>query len=374
MLIRAGLNVPLDDEGAILDDYRLTSFLPTLLYLQEQGAKTIVVGHIGRDPETSLESVHRYIHKHIKTEFKQDFFNPDLVAGNIHLLQKELDASQDGSVYLLDNVRRNPGEKSNDAELAERLSAIIDVYINEAFPVSHRKHMSVHALAAQAPTAVAGLVMREEIDNLSMAIRPQGHSVAIISGNKFATKLPLIQQLSANYNRVLVSGALANTLYHLQGYEIGLSLYEPDLDQASQDALRDLMAQDALYVPAIVVCGKGNGEKHIKHITEVSADDYIYDTAPDGLVELEQDIAQADIIVWNGPLGYYEAGYSEGTKRLLELATAGEAQTIIGGGNTVDAVRDLGFQEQVSFLSTGGGAMIEFLTHGTLPALEQLDR
>lgn len=371
VLVRAGMNVPIDQDGVISDDFRLLRVLPTISHLSQEGAKVIVCSHIGRDTEDTLEPVAQYLSKTIDLEFKKDFFTGDILQ-NIADLEQEVSDGVEGDIWLLDNLRQSPREKENDSEVAKALAAMIDIYVNESFSVSHRQHMSLDALAQASAVAVAGYACDEEVEQLGLTLDPPVHSIAVISGNKFETKLPLIQKFLGTYQTVVVGGALANTLYALSGYNVGKSLYEDQLSEEEKSQLHQVLQHEKIYLPAIVVCGQGNGEKEVKHISEVGDEDYIHDIAPEGLVDLEPAIEQSQLVVWNGPLGYYEGGYAEGTKRLLELITAVNTQSIIGGGNTVDAARDLGYEERVSFLSTGGGAMIEYLTQGSLPALEKL--
>ena len=371
VIVRAGMNVPIEEDGSIADDFRLERVLPTISYLRDQEAKIVVISHIGRDTHQTLEPVATYLQQTLPVVFKPEFFKDNL-SQHIQELKQEIGQSDNGTIWLLDNLRQNPSEKENDMAIAQLLGDVGDVYVNESFSVSHREHMSMYALAQSIKPALAGYACEEEVTQLSLALRPPTGSIAVISGNKFDTKLPLINKFLNHYDTVVVGGALANTLYHLSGYEIGQSLYESDLDEETESSLRAILANEKLYLPAIVICSKGSGEKQAKHINEVEPDDYIYDIAPEGLIELEPLIAQSRLVVWNGPLGYYEGGYTEGTKRLLELLATSDTQSIVGGGNTVDAARDLGYEDQLSFLSTGGGAMIDFLTNGSLPALEQL--
>ena len=375
VLVRAGLNVPLDESGNILDDFRITKFLPTLQYLIDREAKVVVVAHIGRKKEDTLEPVAEYINKHIPLSFHKNFFTNDAdIQNKCAYLQSELSEAGYGAVHLLDNIRQTDLEKANDDNLATLLAGIADIYVNEAFSVSHRKHTSMVGIAKHADVSVTGLLCHEEVEQLSFAMSVNKNAVAVIGGNKFDTKLPLISNFLETYQTVVVAGALANTLYHLAGYEVGTSVYEKDLSEAVVESLQKVIAHEHTYLPAVVIAQDVEGVKTVKHIEEVNKKDSIVDIAPEGLVDLETAVAQADFIVWNGPLGYYEAGHSDGTNRMLELiAGNSHANSLVGGGNTVDAVRDANRESDVSFLSTGGGAMIDFLTHGTLPAFEVLD-
>ena len=371
VLVRAGLNLPLKADGSIADDFRLQRVLPTLATLSQDGAKVIVISHLGRQASETLAPVAQSLSRYLDLTFKADFF-ADSFTQNITALREEVSSSSPGQVWLLDNLRQHPGEKANSLDLAQELAQGVDVYVNEAFSVSHRLHMSLQALPALCPQAIAGYACIEEVAQLGLALSPPPRSLAIISGNKSETKLPLIEKFLQTYHTVMVGGVLANTLYHLQGHNIGRSVYEDELDESSITKLLALAEHPRLSLPSLVVCGQGGGEREVKDISQVRDEDYIYDLAPEGLDDLAPLIRESNLVVWNGPLGYYEGGYTEGTARLLELITTTNTQSLIGGGNTVDAVRDLGYEDQVSFLSTGGGAMIDFLTTGSLPALEAL--
>jgi len=375
VIVRAGLNVPLDEQGVILDDYRIEKFLPTLNYLVEQEAKVIVLAHIGRDVTDTLEPVADYINRHIPLKFIKDFFAEDSqIKEKCSLLQDQIGQAENGTVFMLDNIRQTAQEKNNSDELGLVLGNLADVYVNEAFSVSHREHCSLVSIPKYTETKVTGIVCQEEVEQLSLALQVSKNAVAVIGGNKFATKLPLISQFLNQYSNVVVAGALANTLYAIAGYEVGTSVYESDLEEETVEQLRAVLTHENLYLPAIVIVTDKNGEQQVKHIAEVSETESIVDIAPEGLVDLEEAMAQAQFIVWNGPLGYYEGGYTAGTNRMLELIAINTfATSLVGGGNTVDAVRDAKRESDVSFLSTGGGAMIQFLTDKTLPALDVLD-
>lgn len=371
VVVRAGLNVPLDDQGNIADSFRIDRVLPTLSYLYERDAKVVVLAHIGRQVTDSLAPVYQAINTVIPTTFVPEFFAHD-VESNIENLMREIQAHEGPGVWLLDNLRQCPGEQDNDQHLARLIAEHTDIYVNEAFSVSHRDHMSMTTLPRLCPSAVAGLGCSEEIEQLALALSPPNHSMAVVGGNKIASKIALIEQCLSRYETVLVGGALANTLYAHQGYPVGRSLYDPVDEEAMRLRMDAIVAHKALSLPQMVVCSQGGGEHVVKHINDVVVDDYIYDIAEPSIEEMADTVQDARLIVWNGPLGYYEAGYVEGTKHLLALLGQSSAQTLVGGGNTVDAVRDLGYEEAVSFLSTGGGAMVDYLTTGTLPALREL--
>lgn len=371
VLVRAGLNVPLDAQGTVADDFRIQKIMPTITYLQEQGAKVIVLGHIGRDLNDSLSPVAQYISHWGAIVFKENFFAPDVYQNNLQELTQELETAASGTVYLLDNVRQNEKELLNDSTMAQGLAKIVDVYVNEAFSVSHREHMSVSALPRACAIKTIGFAFAQEIEHLVAAIDPPQKSVAIVGGNKFATKLPLINKLADTYNTVIVAGALANTLYHVAGYEIGRSVYDADMDNQMYSQLQELLRCENIFVPAIVQTENSQGEVKHKHVSELAADDAVYDAAAESFAEIEQEIQAAQLCIWNGPLGYYEQGYTQGSEFILDVINNTDGSVIVGGGNTVDLARGFASNKNI-FLSTGGGAMIDFITQGTLPGLEAL--
>lgn len=372
IIVRASLNVPLEGE-TILDDYRLAKLVPLLQTLVARDCVTVICGHIGREPTQSLLPVYDYLKNHVEIDFFAGFFSEENdTATNMQKLDNMLAAAKPGHCILLDNVRATPQEKANDQQLAKALAQPFDIYINDAFPVCHREHMSVSALAKEFKTPIAGPTLVNEIKVLSKALDPAPGSLAVLSGNKFDTKLPLLKRLVESYQTVVVGGALANTLYSITGHEIGRSLYDDQLSDDDRQDLQDVMESDALYLPELVIVETESGIQEYKHVTQVLPGDVIYDIDPRAFSPLVDFAHDAPLMLWNGPLGYYEKGYREGTQGMLDLFGQSSGTTIIGGGNTVDLVRDLGMQDSISHLSTGGGAMIEYLAQGSLPVIDIL--
>ena len=369
VFFRASLNVPITG-SEVADDYRLSKVIPVLSRLREQQAIVILCGHIGRSEEDSLGSVFDYLGQHVSLSFEENFFKRTLP--EIDNFFESARTCEPGSIILLDNVRQSPREKNDDQELAERMAKHIDWYVNDAFAVAHRQHMSVSALAKACEKTLMGPTFKQEIEVLDTARNTQDNSIAVISGNKFDTKLPLIEKLIERYQTIVVGGALANTLYWISGHEIGRSLHDDQLSDENKARLETLLASDKLYLPELVTVERGNGTRAYRHVSQVTADDTIYDADPRAFDALSRVTPGASLLLWNGPLGYYEKGYTEGSNRMLELFAQSEGLSIIGGGNTVDFVRHSEHGTSINHLSTGGGAMIEYLIKGNLPAIDAL--
>lgn len=373
VFVRVSVNLPLDDDGSIADEYRIERILPTIYYLTQQEAKVVIIAHLGRSPVQNLKVIHEYLAQYITVDFLSDFFVDDSHQ-SMTALDSWISEASAGSVLLLDNVRATRAEQANDQDLAQELARRGDIYVNEAFAASHRKHMSLDALPRTMKQAVAGFTCSEEVEMLEYACNPPVGAIAIIGGNKAHTKLPLIKRLRDTYEWVYVGGALANTLYYLKGYEIGRSVYEGDLDANTQSLAHELLEDERVVLPTQVVCETSTQEVKVKDISQITADDAIYDVAVEDITSFMSTQKDAKLVVWNGPLGYLEAGYAQGTYALAHCLHHHAHEAIVGGGNTVDALRDGDVYAGIDFLSTGGGAMIHFLTEHSLPALEALHR
>ncbi|MFW0871305.1 MAG: phosphoglycerate kinase [Patescibacteria group bacterium] len=371
VFVRASINVPLTETGEIADDYRLERILPTLHYLVDQEAIVIIIAHQGREKTEHLQAVYERLKQEIELDFFENFFAQDFDA-SLEKLREWIAQAEAGAVVLLDNVRATDKEKANDEDMASKLALLGELYINEAFAASHRKHMSLDALPRKCTRALAGFTCSEEVENLQIALEPRRGSVAIIGGNKASTKLPLIRQLLDSYEAVYVGGALANTLYKLAGYEIGRSVYEDKLDEDTQELAHLLLGDARLILPSQVVCEDSKGEVRTKDISLVAPDDAIYDIATEDITNFIDARIDAPLLVWNGPLGYLEGGYKQGTIALAEKIKEISGESIVGGGNTIDLLREHNLDQHIDFLSTGGGAMIHYLTHKSLPALYAL--
>lgn len=358
VLLRLDLNVPLD-RGEVRDAYRIRESLPTINFLRTQGARVIIVSHMGKGkPEDTLAPVAAYLQKEFPVTFLPSLQNPE----NLRLSQ----SMRDGDVLMLENLRHNPGEETNDPAFAAYLASLGDVYVNDAFSVSHRAHASVVGVPALLPS-FAGLRLAEEIARLTLALQPEHPFLFVLGGAKIGTKMPLLKKFLERADHVFVGGALANNFFKAEGYEIGTSLYDAD-EVAGLDAY---LHHERLLIPTDVVVKNAGGSEG-RTLSGVTSGDNIVDIGPETIKSLESVIGAAKLIVWNGPLGFYEEGFTEATRELLDLIAGSRATSIIGGGDTVALIDQLGMFDRFSFISTGGGAMIDFLANETLPGIEAL--
>ncbi len=340
VLLRLDLNVPsLDDTD------RITKSIPTIDALKAAGARIIIISHIGRDPEETLAPIAEYMHIPMTKEFDADL----------------LEANQ---VIMLENLRQHAGEESNDEAFAQKLASYADVYVNDAFAVSHRAHASLVGVPKYLPS-YAGLQMEQEMNHLSQAFTPTSPSILVLGGAKFETKLPVIEKFLPIVDHVFIGGALVNNFYKEMGYEIGSSLVD---DSAN---IKHLVGNPKILIPETVIVESEKGQQE-KNISEVVFGEKIVDIAPSGLDEYQEIFNNAQFVIWNGPLGNYENGFVAGTKKMVELITSSQGTSIVGGGDSVALIEQLGLADKFTFLSTGGGAMLEYLGNGTLPGIEAL--
>ena len=374
VLIRADLNVPFQD-GKISDDTRVRASLASIRYCLDNGAGVIVMSHLGRSTEG---------------EFKpEDDVAP--VAKHLgELLGKEVSVLNDwqgtqpeiktGEVVMLQNVRINKGEKKNNVELGKAYASLCDIFVNDAFGTAHRAEASTEAVAAAAPVACAGILMAGELDAIGKALKqPARPLVAIVAGSKVSTKLTILESLADKVDNLIVGGGIANTFLLAQGKPIGKSLAEADLvDEAKK--IMDKMAQKGGVVPlpVDVVTAKEfaqNAKAETKSIDDVAADDMILDIGTQSAQQLAEILKNAGTIVWNGPVGVFEFDqFAGGTKVLAQAIAESEGFSIAGGGDTLAAIAKFGVTDQIGYISTGGGAFLEFLEGKELPAVAALEK
>ncbi|MFH4535752.1 phosphoglycerate kinase [Vibrio diabolicus] len=367
VFIRADLNVPVKD-GKVTSDARIIASLPTIKHCLEAGAKVMVTSHLGRPTEGeyaeefSLQPVVNYLNDALDCEVK---LAKDYLDG------LELNV---GELVVLENVRFNKGEKKNDEELSKKYAALCDVFVMDAFGTAHRAQASTHGVGMHAPIACAGPLLANELEALGKAMdNPARPMVAIVGGSKVSTKLTVLESLSKIADQLVVGGGIANTFIAAAGHNVGKSLYEADL----VDTAKKLMDECAIPVATDVACAKAfdeNAEAEIKHVSEVQDDDMIFDLGPDSTAELAEILKNAKTILWNGPVGVFEfKNFEAGTKGISEAIAASEGFSVAGGGDTLAAIDKFGIKTDVSYISTGGGAFLEFVEGKVLPAVEMLE-
>ncbi|EQD12569.1 phosphoglycerate kinase family protein [Neisseria meningitidis NM518] len=374
VLIRADMNVPFKD-GKISDDTRIRASLASIKYCLDNGASVIVMTHLGRPTEGEFHS--------------EDDVAP--VAAHLgSLLGKDVKVLNDwrenkpalnaGDVVMLQNVRINKGEKKNDLELGKAYASLCDVFVNDAFGTAHRAQASTEAVAQAAPVACAGVLMAGELDALGKALKqPARPMVAIVAGSKVSTKLTILESLADKVDQLIVGGGIANTFLLAEGKAIGKSLAEHDLVEESKKIMAK-MADKGGSVPLLtdVVVAKAfaaDAEAVVKDIADVAEDDMILDIGPKSAAELAELLKAAGTVVWNGPVGVFEFDqFAGGTKVLAEAIAQSKAFSIAGGGDTLAAIAKFGVTDQIGYISTGGGAFLEFLEGKELPAVAALEK
>ena len=366
ILVRAALNVP-TQEGRVMNDYRLRRAVPTIQYLRERGAKVVLVSHIGEQGTETLEPVAKALGKLIPGVS----FCGETIGENARAAVRALTP---GGVLVLENLRRNPGEKNNDPAFARELAALGDVFVEDSFDTCHRRHASIVGVPELLPS-YAGLLLEEEVRELLSARAPKHPALAVIGGAKFSTKEAVLTELLKTYTHVFVGGALADDFLKASGQEVGKSLVSEG-DGGIKKILANqklVLPVDSLVVPATAV-GALDARTHARIAPQgqVRSDEVILDHGP-GTVALLENLAQkSKSILWNGPLGNYENGFVDATNALARAVAASKAHSVVGGGDTIAAIEDLGLLSRFSFVSTGGGAMLDFLAKGTLPGIEAL--
>ena len=374
VFIRADLNVPQDDAGNITEDTRIRASIPSIRYCLDQGAAVLVTSHLGRPKEGTLGPDDTLAP--VAVRLGQLLHQP------VRLISNWVDGDvpvEPGQVVLLENCRCNVGEKKNDETLSRKMAALCDVYVNDAFGTAHRAQATTHGIAQFAPVACAGMLMGAELDALGRATeKPARPLVAIVGGAKVSSKLSILKTLADKVDQLIVGGGIANTFLLAAGHRIGASLAEPEMVREAQQVM-DIMRERGADVPLptdVVVADEVSALARANRIpvSEVSASDRILDIGPKSAVRLAEIIAHAGTIVWNGPVGVFEyAQFAGGTKMLASAIAHSEAFSIAGGGDTLAAIAKFDIAGDVGYISTGGGAFLEFLEGRTLPAVAALE-
>ena len=374
VFIRADLNVPQDDAGHITEDTRIRASVPAIRMALDAGAAVMVTSHLGRPTEGELKPA--------------DSLAPvarrlgELLGREVPLVQNWVDGVkvEPGQVVLLENCRVNKGEKKNDEALSRKMAALCDIYVNDAFGTAHRAEGTTYGIAQFAPVACAGPLLAAEIDAITKALaNPKRPLVAIVAGSKVSTKLTILQSLAKNVDQLIVGGGIANTFMLAAGLPIGKSLAEADLVGEAKAVMDAMKARGAeVPIPTDVVVAKefkADVVATVKQAKDVAADDMILDIGPDTAARLAAQLKQAGTIVWNGPVGVFEmAPFENGTRTIARAIADSSAFSIAGGGDTLAAIAKYGIEQDVGYISTGGGAFLEVLEGKQLPAFEILEK
>ena len=366
VFIRADLNVPQDEAGSVTDDSRIRASVPGIRLALDQGAAVMVTSHLGRPkegelrPEDSLAPVARRLGELLGREvpLQRDW------VGGVEV--------KPGEVVLLENCRTNKGEKNNDEALAKQIAALCDVYVNDAFGTAHRAEATTHGVARFAKVACAGPLMSAELDALGKALAdPARPLVAIVAGAKVSTKLTVLAELAKKVDRLIVGGGIANTFLLAAGFSVGRSLAEPAL---ADEAKRIASATEVPLPTDVMVAKSLEGAGAVKSADAVASDEMILDIGPQTAATYAKALQDAGTIVWNGPVGVFEKeAFAKGTRALAQAIAGSPAFSIAGGGDTVAAIHQFGVAEQIDYISTAGGAFLEFLEGKTLPAVAILE-
>ncbi len=373
VLIRADLNVPVAD-GKVTSDARITASMATIEFAMKAGAKVMVTSHLGR-PEEGVYSAENSLQPVV------DVISAKL-AKPVRLIKNWVDGGFDvaaGELVVLENCRFNKGEKKSNDELSQKYAKLCDIFVMDAFGTAHRAEASTHGVAKFAPVAAAGILLVNELEALTKALlSPARPMVAIVGGSKVSTKLTVLESLSEKVDQMVVGGGIANTFLKASGFEVGKSLCEDDLVPVAR-TLMDKMSQRGAAVPVAVdvVCAKkfdANEPAVKKDVADVATDDMIFDIGAKSANELAEIIKNAGTVVWNGPVGVFEFDqFGEGTKTIAHAIANTNAFTLAGGGDTIAAIQKYGIESKVDYISTAGGAFLEFLEGKKLPAVEILE-
>jgi len=358
VLVRVDFNVPIKN-GKVLDDFRIKKSIPTIEYLHKKGAIVILISHLGETGQDSLKPVFLRLKKYFPSVTFVD--EPILSYGATGVM----DDLEKGDIVLMKNLRSDEGEVKNSPSFARGLSRYADIYVNNAFSVCHRAHASIVGLPKHLPS-YAGFQLLDEIKNLSNVFHPKHPFLFILGGAKFETKIPLIKKFLHQADYVFIAGAIANNFFKAKGYEIGTSLISNTNLQVSS-----LLKRKNLILPIDVEVIK-NSKHHYVDLDNIENDDYIVDIGHKSVKELAELIKKSKFILWNGPLGKYEDGFGNATESIIKSVSKSKAYTVVGGGDTVSIISKLKLVDKFSFVSTGGGASLEYLIKETLPGIKAL--
>ena len=366
VLVRAALNVPVEN-GKVMNDYRLRQAVPTVEYLQGRGARIVLISHIGEMGTETLAPVYEALKKLVRGIS----FCPESVGEEA---RRAVRALRPGEALVMENLRRHKGERLNDVHFAKELASLADVFVEDSFDTCHRQHASIVGVPKFLPS-YAGVQLEKEVAELTRALTPSRPALAVIAGAKFSTKEAVLTALLSHYDHVFVGGALANDFLKAAGHAVGRSLTSDETPN-----IKKLLANhklvlpiDSLAVPASdAAAGQAKSHARVASLDQVRPDEVILDHGPATCAVLEELAGKASSILWNGPLGNYEHGFTDATESFAAAVARSSAHSVVGGGDTIAAIEKLGLLFRFSFVSTGGGAMLEFLATGTLPGIAAL--
>ena len=380
VLIRVDYNVPYDENMHITDDTRLFSTFPTIEYCLKRGAKILLISHMGRPKGKVVPSMSlRPIAAHLSELLKQNVEFLSLPIGGSELLEK-VKTMKAGDIYLLENIRFYPGEESNDDEFGKQLAALADVFINDAFAAAHNDHCSNHAITQFMDVCAAGFLLRDEIEFFKKAMTSADHPIcAIVGGAKVSSKLDALYNIINRVDFIIIGGGMAFTFLKALGYNVGKSILEENLvdtakiimENAKKNNVTILLPTDILTVKEF----KNDAPSEIVKVSEIKDDQIGVDIGPDTIALFTEKIKEAKSVIWNGPMGAFEMpNFANGTNAVTKALAASSCLSLVGGGDSVAAVNQIGLQDKVSYLSTGGGAFLKLLEGKILPAIEALDK
>ncbi len=356
-LVRVDFNVPIGKDGVVgpTEGSRIEKALDTIKHLSTMGAKIVLISHIGRDPKESLKPVADYLNTLIPVTFVPMLYGEEVlgIAENM----------SEGQILLLENLRSNEGEEKNTEEFAAYLASLADLYVNEAFSVSHRSHASITGVTKFLPSYV-GIWFLKEVENLKKLDAPDKPFLFILGGAKFETKVPLIEKFSKIADHIFIGGALANNFIKKIGFETGVSLLDESVNVAK------FFDKPNIKIPFDIVVKTGA----TKAPNSLLPTDMITDMGTETLEDLKNTIRSSKTVLWNGPLGLYEEGFDTSSKEILKTIAESKVFSVVGGGDTVKLIKEMNLENSISFISTGGGAMLEFLSSGTLAGIEALNQ
>jgi phosphoglycerate kinase len=356
VILRLDFNVPLRD-GKVLNDFRIRKSMPTIELLQSRGARIIILSHCEGKEGSTLKPVFDYLKERLPISFVEKYVDESAIEAVNNL--------KDGEILLFENLRIYSGEKDNDPAFAKSLADLADFYVNDAFSCSHREHASIVGIPAHLPS-FTGLLMQSEIEHLSKTFNPTHPFLFILGGAKFDTKIPLIKKFLGIADNIFVGGALAHNFFKELGYSIGASVVSDGVFE-----LKEMLDSKKIVLPTDVVVKNGD-EITIKLLNEVGPNDVIVDAGAETLLNLADLVNNAQYVLWNGPLGNFEVGFKEGTLELAGKIAESKSESVVGGADTLASISSLGLEKQFNFVSSGGGAMLDFLANGTLPGIEAL--